>query len=87
MAASVKRSLLKQAISRTFAQRKTPISDRVPIGLTHQYLTTNPSRKNQWQKIYQQSKVNDFTSFEDAIDQINNFLMPVKKTNSSLGKL
>jgi predicted nucleotidyltransferase component of viral defense system len=68
--------VLKQAIKATFQHRQTPISTQVPFGLTDEFVTLQPSRNNQWQKIVASCTTKSEISLQQAIGSIREFLMP-----------
>jgi hypothetical protein len=66
--------ILATAIKTTFENRKTPIPDQVPIGLTQKFLEYRPTRENQWQKFG--NRQDNQPTLSKAIALIAEFVLP-----------
>ncbi|MDX2076265.1 MAG: nucleotidyl transferase AbiEii/AbiGii toxin family protein [bacterium] len=69
-------ALLKTAIERTFANRKTPIPTDIPIVFTSEFYA-DKTRKSQWQSFIKKDKALINPEFENVIHEMSNFLMPI----------
>lgn len=72
---------LREAINRTFMQRKTELPTGIPVGLSKEF-SGDPQKQTQWKAFLRKNKLDQSAEFPDIVTRIANFLVPVLKDGS-----
>lgn len=67
--------VLSDAIAATFARRKTPLPDAVPLALSAEFSDSQP-KKTQWQAFIRRNRLPAQLTLAEAIAAIHRFVMP-----------
>lgn len=68
--------ILSDAMAATFARRKTPLPEAVPLALSVEFSDSQP-KKTQWQAFIQRNRLPAQLTLAEAIAEIRRFVMPV----------
>jgi hypothetical protein len=76
---------LREAINRTFMQRKTELPTSIPVGLSKEF-SGDPQKQTQWKAFLRKNRLDQSVEFPDIVTRIANFLVPVL-TDGSISKM
>lgn len=68
--------ILSDAIAATFARRKSPLPDAVPLALSAEFSDSQP-KKTQWQAFIRRNRLPAQLTLVEVIAEIHRFVMPV----------
>jgi hypothetical protein len=68
--------VLREALSATFARRKTGLPVSRPLAFTPEF-SASPAKQTQWQAFLRKSGLEADVSLQDVVNALNEFLMPV----------
>lgn len=68
--------ILSDAMAATFARRKTPLPDAVPLALSAEFSDSQP-KKTQWQAFIRRNRLPAQLTLVEVIAEIHRFVMPV----------
>lgn len=73
---SFDKTVVSEAIRRTFKQRDTPIPEEIPVSLTDTF-TEDPTKKVQWQAFLRKNRLDTGLELRTTADVIREHLMPL----------
>lgn len=79
-------AVLAKAIGATFRRRTTPLPESTPVALTPAFYSL-PAKQAQWRAYVRKARIQDQApSFEGAITQVANFVVPITSTLAAKGR-